>query len=294
MKTKKVVCFGEVLIDKFLKYEKIGGAPLNVAIRLNSLGIDTEIISAIGDDEYGKKISKFIIEQGLKINYIQKSTFQTGIVNVSIDEQGNATYEIVEPVAWDTIAYDDCFQKLVAESEGFIYGSLAMRNEVTKRTLLKLLEFSENRIFDVNLRAPFYKMMDIESMMNSSTFIKFNSDELALICKKMGNVLESIEDRIVFISKSTNTKTICVTRGEKGAILFVNDKWYYNLGYKVGVVNTVGSGDSFLGALVSNLLVNEEPQKSLNFACALGAFVASKKGAMPSIKKTELVKQFSI
>lgn len=56
-----IVCFGEILWDN-LPTEKIaGGAPMNVAIRLQSLGVNTKIISKIGIDKSGDDLSSKII-----------------------------------------------------------------------------------------------------------------------------------------------------------------------------------------------------------------------------------------
>jgi len=44
----KAICFGEVLWDEFPAYRKIGGAPLNVALRMQDLGINTAIASKVG------------------------------------------------------------------------------------------------------------------------------------------------------------------------------------------------------------------------------------------------------
>ncbi len=54
--TKSIVCFGEILFDIFPTHKKIGGAPLNVALRLASLGINTQIISCIGADSNGQEV----------------------------------------------------------------------------------------------------------------------------------------------------------------------------------------------------------------------------------------------
>ncbi len=51
----RAVCFGEILYDVFPDEERIGGAPLNVAARLSSLGVDTRIISRVGTDQKGSK-----------------------------------------------------------------------------------------------------------------------------------------------------------------------------------------------------------------------------------------------
>ena len=52
----KITCFGEVLWDVFPTHKKIGGAPLNVALRLHSFENDVTIISSVGDDKNGKEL----------------------------------------------------------------------------------------------------------------------------------------------------------------------------------------------------------------------------------------------
>lgn len=103
--TKKVICFGEVLYDVFPTHRKIGGAPLNVAIRMASLGINTQIISRVGNDEIGKELIQFIEENDVDTSSIQiDETFPTGEVIVRLDSKGSASYTINYPVAWDKIA----------------------------------------------------------------------------------------------------------------------------------------------------------------------------------------------
>jgi len=67
-----------------------------------------------------------------------------------------------------------------------------------------------------------------------------------------------------------------------------NEKMYYNSGYKIDVVDTVGSGDSFLAALLCKLLSNDDPQNAIDFACAMGALVAKNEGANPKISEKEI------
>ena len=56
----------------------------------------------------------------------------------------------------------------------------------------------------------------------------------------------------------------------------------------VKVVDTVGSGDSFLAGLTYKLLNNAPPQEAIAFACALGALVASRHGATADISLEEV------
>src|SRR3970282_1246336 len=92
------VCFGEILFDVFLEHKKIGGAPLDVASSLNSLGGGTCVGSAVGNDANGEKLVNYLNGVGVKTNTIQvKENYGTGVVNVILNEKGNASYDISYP-----------------------------------------------------------------------------------------------------------------------------------------------------------------------------------------------------
>lgn len=289
MKNLKITCFGEVLWDIFPSHKKIGGAPLNVALRLKAFDNNVFIISKVGADELGTSLLQFIEQQGVNTRNIQiDSELKTGEVKVVLDEKGSATYDIMFPRAWDTITITDSDKELVASSDAFIFGSLIGRDTTSKNTLASLLDLAAFKIFDVNLREPYYTKALLTELMYKADFIKFNDDELFQISSYLGSKYNSLEQNIVYISDYTNTKHICVTKGKHGAVLLYKGKLYYNSGYLVNVIDTVGAGDSFLATLINYLLKKEDPQKAIDIACAVGALVAQREGANPSITASEL------
>ncbi len=286
-----VVCFGEILWDVFPTHKKIGGAPLNVALRMRSLGVNSSIISKIGNDENGKEIVQYIYNHNISSELIQEdSEYKTGVVHVMINEKGNASYDIHYPSAWDKIAINEKILQQVSEADAFVYGSLICRDEISRASLFALLDKAKYKILDANLRAPYYTTDVLIELMNKADFIKLNDEELFEISKKMDSPYNSFEQNIKFIAEKTNTAQICVTKGAFGAVLFCNGKFYYNSGYFVNVVDTVGAGDSFLATLIIRLLRGKSPQKSLNYACAIGALVAASEGANPKISEKEIKK----
>ncbi|QVY66234.1 carbohydrate kinase [Polaribacter sp. Q13] len=285
-----ITCFGEVLWDVFPTHKKIGGAPLNVAVRLQSLDNNVYIISRVGADDNGLKIKEFI-----EVNNVNKIALQideelkTGKVKVVLDGKGCASYDIMFPRAWDQIELTEGAKKIVKVSDAFVYGSLVARNEVSRNTLYELLKIAKYKIFDVNLRAPYYNIESLSYLMKEASFIKFNDDEIFEIAETLGYKNESLEETIKTIAEITNTKSICVTKGGAGAILYYNDVFFYNDGYKVEVIDTVGAGDSFLASLINKLLKEVAPQDALDFASAVGAIVASSEGANPEIKESDIL-----
>lgn len=283
-KKLKVVAYGEVLWDVVATEKKIGGAPLNVALRMKTFGCKVAMISCVGKDEDGKAIIDEIKKLRLDTNAImQVENFATGLVNVTLDDCGSASYEINYPSAWDKIVLNDFAKKMVDDADVLIYGSLVCRDKVSRQSLEELLQTKAYKVFDVNLRKPHYSYEILEKLMHSANFIKFNDEELLEIAEAIQSPFTSLEDNMYFIAEKTNVTAMCVTKGKNGALLMWEEQLYENKGYPIEVADTVGAGDSFLAALITSLLTGKSPQIAIDFACAVGALVAEAPGANPKI-----------
>ena len=129
----KITSFGEVLWDNLPSGKKLGGAPLNVLVRLRALGADCAIISSRGADADGDEIQRQIEEKDVSTALLQTCPDQpTSLVEVAINKCGVATYDIVYPCAWDRITLRDEALVRVAESDAFVFGSLCTRDPVTR------------------------------------------------------------------------------------------------------------------------------------------------------------------
>lgn len=285
-----LVCFGEVLWDCFGETKRLGGAPLNMCFRVKSLGIDAQMISAVGEDRLGNVLLDELKEKQLSTEYIAVSPHKnTSTVLVALDSHGSAKYEIISDTAWDNIVLTDEIINKVESTDIFVFGSLIGRTETSLITLKQLLEHAKFKVFDVNLRSSHYHLDNLIALMNSADFIKLNDDELYEIAKGMGCKYHSLEQNLDFIAKQTNTEFLCVTKGNHGALLSIKGKNYYNSGYRIDVVDTVGAGDSFLGALIYQLCTYDDPQQAIDFACAAGAMVAQQLGATPNITYQQIL-----
>lgn len=285
----KVSSFGEVLWDDFATGKVLGGAPLNVMVRLSNLGADTAIISRCGKDADGTELLRQVAAKNVATDFIQIDDEQaTSLVKVSLDAKGCASYDIVYPCAWDRIAVNEPAIERVRQSDAFVFGSLSTRDEVSRNTLNELLKHAKYKIFDVNLRTPYYDIPRIVDLMKQADLLKLNDDELQEIAESLGSKYHSVEQNVKFIAELTGVSSICITLGTHGAILYQNGEFYRNSGFRVKVADTVGAGDSFLGGLIYKLLSKAEPLEAVTFACALGALVAAEHGATPEIGMAQI------
>lgn len=285
-----VSCFGEILWDVFPSYRRIGGAPLNVALRMHSLGASVNMISRLGRDADAEKILKYLEDQGLSSKFIQMDEeYKTGTVDVHLDETRTATYTINKPAAWDAIELAPEMKQAVRSSDALIYGSLATRSKRSRETLQSLLRQSRFKIFDMNLRPPHYDMDQLIGLLNQADLVKLNDEELDELVVHLKLPGMTVTEKMTHLSEwLTSEVTLCVTKGAEGAQLLLKGEMYSNSGYQVKVADTVGAGDSFLAALSYNLLNHMAPQEALDNACAMGSLVASKEGAIPIITPEEI------
>lgn len=287
--TPHVVCFGEILWDNMPGGRKPGGAPMNVAYHLNQLGIDSTLISKVGSDQNGEDLLKFINEKGLSTEFCQKDpVYNTSTVEVSIGADHEVSYEIVAPVAWDFIMPEDRLENLVSLADALVFGSLAVRNSVSFKTLQTLLEKARYRVFDVNLREPHFTKEVIALLLHQTDLLKLNIHELILISAWFGTTCQSEWERIKVLQELFGIKEIVVTKGVAGATYYIAEAQRNYPAFPVEVNDTVGSGDSFLAAFLSEKLRNKDIHESLNSASALGAYVTTQAGACPEYKRDDL------
>lgn len=286
----KVVCFGEILWDNFPTGKMPGGAPMNVALHLHKNGIDSRLISSVGDDQNGRDLKEFLIGHGLSTEYIQQhETLPTGVVEVNLDENKHASYIIVKPVAWDEILYHENLQQLSHQADALVFGSLACRGETSRNTLLKLIGRTRLTIFDMNLRSPHFEISILEELMNKCSVLKVNEHELEFLKTHYSIQKEDIESQLRELSRIINIETICVTLGDKGASILHEGTIYNHPGFTIKVEDTVGAGDAFLATFIYGYLQNYPMQQVLTRACAAGALVASKAGANPEYTFNEIL-----
>lgn len=277
----KVVIFGEMLWDCLPSGAVAGGAPMNVALNLHQLGLNSRLISAIGNDTDGRNLLEFLNSFDIPVDLIQTSLeYETSRVLVDNSDLENIKYTIVSPVAWDFIHWNEEMDQAVEDADAFVFGSLGVRNTESLKTLLHLLRHPVLRIFDANLRPPFYDFEVIETLLGYADVLKINEDELEIFADYF-KTEPTVESLCAHLDQHFPMEIICVTRGSKGALIYQKGIITEHPGYKVKVEDSIGAGDAFLSGFVKTYLDDKSPEEILDYACKLGAFVATQKGGTP-------------
>ena len=269
------ISFGEILFDVFPDKATLGGAPLNVAGHLTKLGLNGAILSAVGNDELGKRALNEIEALGLSTDMIATLDYETGKAIITLNGK-NAEYEFNDPGAWDNIP----LQALPENVTLIYYGTLAQRGN-SKNTLKELLNSvqSQHRFFDVNIRKHFYSDEIIKEGVENATILKLNDEEVDIVLDALKIEMRGYRG-LEELFKEYNLDLILLTKGKEGTMCFKN-KWYRVPCAPVEVVDTVGAGDSLSAGFLASYIKTGDLEKSLLFGSHIADYVVTKRGAIP-------------
>lgn len=294
-----VVGVGEVLWDLLLTGPQLGGAPANFAYHAHALGAQAQVITRVGNDDYGREIIRRFHEMGLRDATVQvDETAPTGTAKVELFGNGLAHFTIQENVAWDYLAATGEALAVASAADAICFGSLAQRSEPSRDTIQQLVAAAPAnalRVLDINLRQKFHSRGVIEKSLQLASVLKLNDDELPTVAGILG-LTGSTKHQIEWLANTFSLRLVALTRGANGSLLYQKQeeegRWSDCPSRLVKVVDTVGAGDSFTAALVLGLLRRMDLDEINNIANEVARYVCSHAGATPSLP-IEFARRFS-
>jgi fructokinase len=283
----RILSTGEVLWDIVDEKEFLGGAPLNFSANSRRLGNFVALLTGVGDDELGRKALRQMNSLGLNTDFVQVvREAPTGTAQVTLDKSGSATFQIGRPAAFDVLNVDSgLIHRCQTVLPDWIYfGTLANVHAPNEEMLHSLVDQLQpvKCFYDMNLRDGHWNLPLIERLSALATVIKLNDEEAKRIFDiKFGNLPYTLERFCECWAGAFGVQLICVTMGGAGCALYSNHSFQTFAGYSVDVVDTVGAGDAFAAGLLYGLDLGWSPQRIAFFANALGAMIASRRGATP-------------
>lgn len=283
----KIAAFGEILFDIYLNSKNLGGAPLNFIYHINKLTESGRIISRVGKDPLGREAIDFLNSQGFYTESIQiDNEHPTGTAVIFLNEQGEPTFNIAESLAYDFISIDDSARvKIITITECLYFGSLAQRNDISRKSLQSLFNKNIRYFFDINIRQNFYSKEILSNSLNTANVVKLNYDELKLLEK----IFFKDESDIYTASNNLIGKfkidLLAVTKGAEGSVMFGDGEVDEQKPKPWEVVDTVGAGDAFAAITCIGYLEKWELKKINKLANEFAAEICMINGALPKDDK---------
>lgn len=289
MENTIVVGMGEALWDVLPEGKKIGGAPANFAYHVSQFGLNSRVVSAVGDDKLGMEILDNFREKKLNA-MVEIVPYPTGTVQVELDAEGVPCYDIKEGVAWDNIPYAPALEDLAKHTKAVCFGSLAQRSVVSRDTINRFIDAmpAEDtlKIFDINLRQGFYTKEILCNSFSKCNILKINDEELVTVSRMFGYPGIDLQDKCWILLAKYNLKMLILTCGVNGSYVFTPGNVSFVETPRVEVADTVGAGDSFTAAFVSSILSGLSIGEAHKLAVETSAYVCTQNGAMPVLPQS--------
>lgn len=287
-----IVGLGEVLWDVFPDGPRFGGAPANfacLAAQLTAGDADVEMVSRVGRDELGPPAIAALREHGVGAKLVAESNWQTSRVDVTLDAAGVASYRFAEDVAWDHLEWTEALGELAAETKVVCFGTLAQRAEVSSATIQRFVYTTPPdalRVFDINLRTPYWSEKVIRESLELANVLKLNDAELPILAGML-KISGEPREQLRQLNERYSLRLTALTRGAEGSLLIGASGEASELpSQPTKIVDTVGAGDAFTAAMVVGFL-KALPLGEINaWAGRVAAYVCSQPGAAPRLPES--------
>lgn len=293
-----ILGIGELLWDILPEGPRLGGAPGNFSVMAGRLGNHAAILSRIGRDDLGRSAIKLLDPMPVDSSHIQiDPAHETGRVMVTL-RSGQPEYTIQQPAAWDSLELSDEWLQLAERADAICFGSLAQRSIESRQTIQTLAAQTSSacvRIYDVNLRPPFFSSEIVQESLELATVVKMNDSEVPQVLAILGLPLndEAPASRLRvgaerLLAEFPTLRMVAITCGGHGSLLVTNDEWHQHPGVPVQMADTIGAGDAFTAAMTHYMLRGADLATLNEAGNRWGSWVASQSGAMPEL--TEAVR----
>ncbi|MDA0749767.1 MAG: carbohydrate kinase [Verrucomicrobia bacterium] len=293
MSQKLILSYGEVLWDLLPEGPALGGAPCNFAYRMGTFGHSSIIISRLGKDELGESALEVMEQLEISTAGIQEDLHHpTGTVEVHLDAEQNPDYYIVPNVAYDHIETSEELAWIAGQADAICFGTLVQRSPKSKESLhwvLDQMPADSLKVYDVNLRKNCYTQKCVETSLRRAHILKCSLEEVPILADWFGmddsNLVRMGNDLI----KAWHLRYCLISLGAKGALAFSADgETVYQPGFKIKQKEPVGAGDACTAGFVHSLLSGLSLADACRTGCALGAIVATQRGATESVSPRKL------
>jgi 5-dehydro-2-deoxygluconokinase len=275
-------------VSTFGKY--LGGSAANVAVAAARHGRRSGLISRVGDDPFGRYLTRELERLGVDARFVPADpVLKTPLTFCEIFPPDDfPLYFYREPKAPDlNIEAADLDADAIRNARVFWFTATGLSAEPTRSTHEAALAIRARRhitVFDLDYRPMFWSSpaeatAQVSRALEFATVAVGNREECEIA------VGETDPDRAADALLDRGVELAIVKQGPKGVLAKTRSERVEVPPFPVEVVNGLGAGDAFGGALCHGLLEGWDLEHILRFANVAGAIVASRREcstAMPT------------
>ncbi|WP_459983950.1 carbohydrate kinase family protein [Nocardioides sp. AN3] len=251
----QALVIGEALVDivrdpEGVTLEAVGGSPLNVAVTLARLGVPTQLLTSLGDDHRADLIEDHLEQSGVELVPGARRLARTSTATATLQADGSAHYEF--DLEWDpTPAQPRTATCTHAGSLGLFLepGADLVRCRLEEAAHSSLVTLDPN-IRPTLLADLGRTRVAFERLLPLAKVVKLSDEDAGWLYPGMP------EREVVRHLLGAGPTVVAVTRGPQGCVMASGEFVVEVPAVRTDVVDTIGAGDSFMGALLHQLMVS--------------------------------------
>ena len=256
-----------------------GGKGANQAVAAARLGADVRMVGCVGDDDFGRQLLAALRAEGIDADAVRAvPSAPSGLAMIAVDEAGENLI-VVAPGANHQVGPADVAK--AATSNG---GILVLSAEIPALAIAQALAQADGRKILNLAPAPDNAAELVAAAGQRLDWLVVNESEAAAV---LGHPVSGLADARKAATELTakGPRHAVVTAGAHGAALAGPDGTHTIDGFKVTAVDTVGAGDTFVGALAVALAAGVPPPEAIRAAAAAGATAVTRPGAQTAMPR---------
>jgi fructokinase len=301
---------GVSLVDAPVLHPQLGGAPANVAVQMARLGASVGLISVLGMDPMGERCAKVLVNEGVDVTRVRRiSDRKTGLTLVDLDAHGERVFHPWRERSADmALSVGDVDDRVIQRAPILHTGTVSLRSGAGRLATRKAVRAAHAGgaivSLDVNLRYRMFKSREAlltlaRGALAHADVVKATDDEARDLLGNHG--LDSLLDHML----ARGPTLVCLTRGEKGAVLATQKLRVHVESPHVAVVDATGAGDAFCGSVLADLLGQRATRATLadldehalwgmgHRACLCGAQTVTAMGATTAMPRAGSSPEFT-
>ncbi|MHC8517758.1 ribokinase [Sporosarcina sp. ITBMC105] len=273
MSAERLPKIGETILGEKVTYLP-GGKGANQAVCMARLQGDVTMVSAVGNDEFGRSLKDQMESNGVKTDFIRVvDGVQTGIANIFHVNRDNCITVI--PGANYTVTKERITKEVVQAIAAA--DVLVVQLEIPLETVQYVLGIAKQHGVKTILNPAPAQFLSPE-LLSLVDYLTPNETEFELLTGEHYTTDEELS-ALMLKWESTYHHTLIVTLGERGCAILEDGQLVVTPPPKVEVVDTTGAGDSFNGALAVGISTGKSLKETVDFAVKVSALAVTKFGA---------------
>ena len=253
-----------------------GGKGANQAFAVARSGVQTAMLGAVGDDDFGRaRLNDLEVEGIATENVATRKELSSGVALILVDDSGeNRILYVPGPTL--TISAADAERAVDAVKPDLLLLTLEPPLDAVER----LIKMAKHRLVPVILNATPEPAAAIALAAQVDVLIVNETEACEILGISLG---EQSWPEVVQRLHGLGPSTVVATLGEQGALVWHDGRVEEITAPVVEVVDTTGAGDSFCGAFAARLVRGDDPVSAARYGVAAGSLAVTVAGAQPSI-----------